>query len=259
MEYWLKQIDKPLYEDLLWSRPQNKRTAGKLLIIGGHEQAFATPVGAFTLALQAGAGSVKTLLPSTVQKIVGNHLEDVYFVPSTKSGSLAKSALAELLDYASWADGVLLAGDFGRNSETAIVLELFVQKYPGQITISGDGVDYFYARPAELLQRDKTTIVASTTQLQKLLVRHGSMRPVYSGMQLQQLVEVLHKLSLEMSSHFISHYQDVVTVAVNGHVSTTALASDDWQIQAASRAAVWWLQNPSKPFEALTTGQYQAQ
>jgi hypothetical protein len=31
-----------------------------------------------------------------------------------------------------------------------------------------------------------------------------------------------------------------------------------WRIETAATAAVWWLQNPSKPFEALTTAAHTA-
>ena len=44
---------------------------------------------------------------------------------------LVLAALAPLLDLAQWADGVLLAGDIGRNSETTVLLETFMSKYHG--------------------------------------------------------------------------------------------------------------------------------
>ena len=42
-DYWHKQTSsKPLFPELIWSRPENRQLAGKLLIIGGNLHGFAT-------------------------------------------------------------------------------------------------------------------------------------------------------------------------------------------------------------------------
>src|SRR5690348_6592497 len=117
---WYKQtLDKPLFPKLAWSRPETKQTAGKLLIIGGNLHGFAAPAEAFTHAKAAGIGTTKVLLPNALQKTVGTMLETGEYAPSTPSGSFSKAALDTWLDFSTWADGILLAGDIGRNSETA--------------------------------------------------------------------------------------------------------------------------------------------
>src|SRR5690349_9866882 len=134
-DYWHKQTsEKPLFPDLLWSRPENKRHAGKLTIIGGNLHGFAAPAIAFNTAQKAGIGNVNVVLPNAIQKLVGTFLPEATFAPSTPSGSFGSQSLAELLDTAAWADGVLLAGDVGKNSETTVVLEAFLQKYTGLAT-----------------------------------------------------------------------------------------------------------------------------
>jgi len=141
---WLKQApNKPLFEDILWSRPQNKRQAGKLLIIGGSVHGFSAPAGAYGAAEKAGIGSIRVILPDATKRMLGKLFLEAEFAPSTTSGSFSRQALAQLLDTADWTDGVLLAGDFGRNSETAILLEAFVKKYRGPLSITHDGIDYF--------------------------------------------------------------------------------------------------------------------
>src|SRR5581483_9146744 len=140
---WLKQTtNNPLFPDLLWSRPENKRQAGKLLVIGGNKFGFAVPGLAYNTALKAGIGSCRVLLPQSLQRIVGSLLE-ADFAPSNPSGSFAKDALAQFIENTSWADGVLLAGNLGRNSETAILLDGFVKKYLGHLVIADDSLDYF--------------------------------------------------------------------------------------------------------------------
>jgi hypothetical protein len=130
--FWQRQTaDKPLFPDLLWSRPETKRTAGKLLIVGGNAHGFSAAAEAYGAAAKAGIGTARVLLPDSLQKTVGKVFAAGEYAPSTPSGSFSQQALAELLELAQWADGVLLAGDFGRNSETAILLESFAAKYQG--------------------------------------------------------------------------------------------------------------------------------
>src|SRR5262245_34884782 len=121
-EYWRKQQPgKLLFPELEWSRPENKAQAGKLLIVGGNQHGFAAPAEAYAVATKTGIGTARVLLPDALQKTVGRILDNGEFAPSTPSGSFSQKALGELLSYSSWADAALLAGDFGRNSETAIL------------------------------------------------------------------------------------------------------------------------------------------
>src|SRR5438105_14108225 len=116
--YWHKQAsDKPLFPELLWSQPENRTQAGKLLIIGGNLHAIAAPAQAYAEALKAGIGSAKVVLPDVTKKTVGPLLENVEYAPSSRSGSFARNALASFVDLSQWADGVLITGDTGRNSE----------------------------------------------------------------------------------------------------------------------------------------------
>jgi len=66
---WLRQTpDKAAFADLLWSQPQNKRSAGKLLIVGGNLHSFTAVSQSYASATKAGAGSVRVLLPDALQK-----------------------------------------------------------------------------------------------------------------------------------------------------------------------------------------------
>src|SRR3989338_11410194 len=191
--YWLKQTkDKPLFEDILWSRPENKRQAGKLLVVGGNAHGFAAPATAYGAALKAGIGSGRVLLPDKLQKTLSRLMPEAEFAPSTLSGSLSKKALAQLLDSAQWADGVLLAGDFGRNSETAILLDSFINKYEGQVTLAQDGLDYFLDPNSPLIERVDTLGVINLGKLQKLAKHNRPATPVLHSMMLAELVEILH-------------------------------------------------------------------
>lgn len=254
--YWRKQaIDKPLFPDLLWSRPENRALSGKLLIIGGNLFGFAAPAEAYNEAVKAGIGIAHVLLPDATKKLVGHVLEAGDYAPSTPSGSFSQSALGELLPHAAWADGVLLAGDLGRNSETAILLEKFMSTYRGQLTITKDAADYFIAAPQALLARPETTLVVSFAQLQKLAMNAKFSHAFIFSMDLIRLVEALREFTLAYPVNIIVKHLANFVVASGGQVSTTKLEDDKevWRVTTAAHAAVWWLQNPSKPFEALTT------
>lgn len=254
--YWHKQGTEPLFGDLVWSRPQNKLHAGKLLIIGGNLHGFSAPASAYNESVKSGIGTAHVLLPSSLKKIVGAFLETADFAPSTPSGSFAKSSLAELVSHASWADGVLLAGDLGRNSETAIFMESFVGKYSGQLVVTKDAVDYFNSNPKSLLNRPETTLVLSIAQLQRLAQESHYPEAVTFGMDLLHLIDWLHQFTTKYACNIVTKHLETIFVAVNGKVSTTKTdhsLEDIWRVPTASACAVWWIQNPGKPYEALTS------
>lgn len=254
--HWFRQSpDNPLFPDLLWSRPENKSRAGKLLIIGGNSFGFSAVGSAYAEAMKAGAGSCRVLLPAAVKKVVGTVLEHAEFAPSNPSGSFAQEALSDWLEQAEWADAVLLAGDMGHNSETAIVLEKFLTKYTGQVTLTGDTLDLALTTPDVVYARPDTLAVASMGQLQKLGTAARFTTSFRLGMDLLQLVDALHQFTLKQPLHIITKHHEQLVVAARGHVSTTSLKPDldIWRVKTATQAAVWWLQNPDKPFEALST------
>lgn len=253
--FWHRQtITTPLFPDLQWSRPENRGKAGKLLLIGGNAFGFAAPGEAYAEATAAGIGEVRVLLPDRLRSTVGRVLAAEY-APSNASGSFSSQAMNEFLAESSWADAVLLAGDIGHNSETAVLLEKYVAAYHGQLTITKDAADYFTALPQLLLDRPDTTLVLSFAQLQKIGVHAKFSQAFTFSMDLVRLVEALHECTKQHGVNIVVKHLSNIIVASGGQVSTTKLDPDldVWRVKAAARAAVWWLQNPSQPFEALTT------
>ncbi len=247
---------KPLFPDLLWSRPENKFHAGKLLIVGGNAQAALAPAQAYMLAQKAGAGTVKVLLPDALRKTVGKTLEDGEYAPSTPSGSFSVRALYELLAMAQWSDGTLIAGDIGRNSETAILLEKFLEKHRGQVTLTRDSIEYITALPAMVQQRPDTLLVLSYSQLQKLATNMHFPMAFTFEITLQKLTDCLRALTEQYPFYVITQHLGQIFVAAGGQVSSTQADQADhapWRLAAAASAGVWWLQNPGQAFQALTT------
>lgn len=251
--YWHKQdSNKALYPDIQWSRPETKKARGKLLIIGGNSQGFTAPAQTYSDAVTAGIGTARVVLPQHVQKLLPKNFSEMEFAPSTPSGSFARKALGELMVGTTWADGVLLAGDFGRNSETAILLEQFIQKYAHQLTLAHDTIDYFMDNPKALLTRPRTLLVPTFGQLQKLTIGAKSTLAFTTRMDLLHFVDALHVFTKTHNTALVAQHLETIFVAVDGEVSSTKSAARD-EVTLASTAAVWWLQHNSKPFEALTS------
>ena len=260
--YWQRQdAHRPLFGELLWSRPENRQAAGKLLVMGGNAHGFAVPAEAFAEAARAGIGTTRVLLPDAVRKIVGPVLENGEFAPSTPSGSFSQKALSEALTLSAWADGVLLAGDFGRNSETAILIEKLLAKHAGQITVTRDAADYVATTPDTALQRAETLLVVSLSQLQRLALAAKFPQPVRFGMDVLQLAAWLHDFTLAHQPDIMVRHSGKLFVAVRGQVSTTPAGEQQgvWRLKTAAHASVWWLQNPQKTFAALTTAAFELQ
>jgi ADP-dependent NAD(P)H-hydrate dehydratase / NAD(P)H-hydrate epimerase len=253
-DYWSRQTtDKPLFPDLLWSRPENKAYAGKLLIVGGNEFGFVAPANAYSYAEAAGIGVIRMLLPESMRKYVGKTFDAGDFAPATPSGSFSQRALAEMLDMARWADGVLLAGNFGKNSETAILLEKFAAKCPCALMLAGDAVDHFLAAPTPVLDRERTTLALDFSQLQKLAVGAHHPKAFTSQLDFLHFIDMLHGFADEHKAHLLVSRLGQTFVASQGQVSITPNPDDNELLKAASQTTVWWLQNPDKAFQAMTT------
>jgi NAD(P)H-hydrate repair Nnr-like enzyme with NAD(P)H-hydrate dehydratase domain len=250
--YWHRQTpEEPLFPDIIWSRPESKRARGKLLIVGGNIHGFSAAAEAYGAAQQAGIGSARVLLPDSLAKTLQKVFPAGEYAPSTPSGSFARTALGEIMAASEWADGILLAGDFGKNSETAILLEELINKFSGQLTITGDGLDYFMTSPAALLKRPQTTLVPNFAQLQRLAISAKFTKAITSQMDFLHLLDSLHDFIGEHSANMMLNHEQNIWVASSGRVSTTKVKSSLKDLQIAAAASVWWLQNSGKDFESL--------
>lgn len=252
---WQKQTTNDiLFPELQWSRPQNSRQAGKLLIIGGSQQNFSAIAETYNQVSKAGIGSARVVLPRSLQRTIGNLFPEAIFVPATPSGSFSSASTGELLVESVWADAVLLAGSLGNNSETAIAIESFVSKLDESLIISGDSIELLMAFAKTLVVRRMTTLVLRFSQLQRLLSTIGYKIAVTSNMNLLQIVTIVHDFTKQYPINIVTEYADNILIAVDGKISTTKIPSPPLSpISLTAFLAVWLIQNSSKPFEALST------
>ncbi|MDB5165483.1 MAG: hypothetical protein JWM00_373 [Candidatus Saccharibacteria bacterium] len=254
--YWQTQeAGKPLFPDIEWGKPERRDQAGKLAVIGGNKLGFAGVAESYSQTLSAGVGIVKVLLPDVLKKTIPPTMSDVIFATSNPSGGLAKDAFHEMKALGTWADGVLLVGDAGRNSETAIVYEDFVREYTGMLTITRDAVDLVKNSTQLLVERPDTLLVVSFAQLQKLFQSVYYPKILTFSMQLAQLVEALHKFTITYPCSIVVLHKDHIVVASAGDIVSQPWdnAMAIWRGSVAAKAASYWLWNKTNIIPAIST------
>lgn len=251
---WLEQtVSKPLFPDILWSRPETSQHAGKLFIAGGNQHHFKDPAEAYSQSIAAGIGIARVIVPVSLQKTIGKVFEAGEYAPVTPSGSFSLLALENFIDIARWADATLLAGNFSKNSETAILIEKFTDKYAGKLALVGDAIDIFLSNPSQILSRQSSLLVLDFSQLQKLAVAIKFPIAFTSTMDHLKLLTSIGQLSTEIVANVIINYQKTIIVAAGGEVSATLSENCRSAVWTASQAIVWWLQLDSSVFQTLTT------
>lgn len=253
--YWKKQTsDKPLFPDIEWSKPEQRSLAGRLGIIGGNKLGFMAVAEGYSVALTSGVGEVRVILPDVLKKTIPTTITDTIFSATNLSGGLANDAKNDLLALGQWANGILMIGDAGRNSETAILYENFLHDYHGPLTITRDAVDLIKSANQQIVERPNTVLIMSFAQLQKLFQSVYYPKILTFSMQLSHLVEALHKFTITYPVTIAVLHKDTMLVASNGNVTTTPWDSPMmiWRGTVAAKAASYWLWNPKTPLEAIT-------
>lgn len=254
--FWKKQSpDTPLFADIEWNKPERRDLAGKLGIIGGNKLGFAGVAETYSIATSAGVGQVRVLLPDVLKKTIPSTITDTLYGATNPSGSLSKDAQAEMSAISAWADCVLLAGDAGRSSETAIAYEQFVEHYQGLLVVTRDAVDLVKNSAQLLADRPNTFLIVSFAQLQKLFQLVYYPKVLTFSMQLTNLVDALHKFTITYPVSIAVLHKDTFIIASDGQVTTTPWqnAMAIWRGATAAQIACYWLWSPSKPLEAATS------
>ena len=255
-DYWKQQQpNKPLFPDIEWGKPEQKSSRGRLGIIGGNKLGFAGIAESYSTALNTGAGEVRVLLPDCLRKSIPPSMTDVIFAPCNPSGSLSRDAMPDLTALGTWASCLLLAGDAGRNSETAIAYSDLIRNYTGQLVITRDAVDLVKNDSEALVNRPNTTLIVSFAQLQKLFQAVYYPKMLTFSMQLLQLVEAVHKFTVTYPVTIAVLHRDTLIVAHDGEVVTTKWETPlaIWRGITAARAATYLMWTPSQPLQAIAT------
>lgn len=257
--YWQKQ-SQPLFNDLVWNIPEQK--TGHVAIIGGNSQNFSTVIRISEFASQTFPfKTISTILPDALRGKLPP-LPNLDFLPSTESGSFAKSRQLEIA--CASPDATLIIGDLSRNSATAVALAdaITTDDSPAStsklLVLTRDSVDLLAPEAHRWLSRENTVILASMVQLQKLFRAVYYPRMILLSQPLIPTIETLHKFTLTYPTTILTFHQGNIIVASGGQVSTTHLVDTDyspislWSGQLATKVTALNLYNPKQNFAATT-------
>ncbi|MDR0955996.1 MAG: hypothetical protein LBM73_02630, partial [Candidatus Nomurabacteria bacterium] len=218
-DFWQRQTaGRALWPDVVWSKPERRDAAGKLLVVGGSKNGFTAVSGAFSLASKLGVGAVKVALPDALKKTLPPNLLDAIFLPSNPSGGLARGGLDDLIAAGNWADQILLVGDSGQNSETAILFEEFLRGCERPAVITRDAADLLRPAANWLLSRPKTHLTLSFAQTQKLFREVLYPKMLTFSLNLSAVVDNLHKFTITYPISLTIFHQNNLIAAAGGQV-----------------------------------------
>ncbi len=252
-EHWRRQkFGESLFPDIEFSRPERRDQAGNLLIVGGNKLGFLGVANAFQIAAKTGAGHVKVALPDALKKTLPPDMIEGIFTPTNPSGGFAKSGLVDLLAGCEWANGVLLIGDSGANSETAILYEELIAKTNRPLTITRDAIDLLRPASEKLINREKTHLIVSFSQLQKLFGAVYYPKVLTFSQQLTQVVDALRKFTVTYPVTITAFHQNNLMCAHGGEVVTQNFDAPAlmWNGTVAAKSATYWLWTPEQPLES---------
>lgn len=252
--YWKKQESaKPLFPDVEWNKPERKNQAGKLGIVGGSKLGFAAVAESYQMALETGAGEVRVLLPDALKKSVLPQMSDVVFGPTTTSGGLSGEAKSDFQALADWSDVLLLAGDSGKNSQTAILYEEIITKTEKPVVLTRDAIDLVQNSFQSLLDKPEVVFVGSFSQAQRIFKEVYYPKVLTFSMQLAQFIEALHKFTLTYPTTIVTLHNEQIIIARSGEVITQNWPDPMriWRGHTAARAASYLLWTPQAPLKAI--------
>lgn len=254
--FWRTQEkSKPLFPDIEWNKPERRNQAGKLAIIGGNKLGFAAVADSYQTALSTGVGEVRVLLPDALRRTVPNAMTDVLFAPTNPSGSLSSEAINDVQAITGWADVVLLIGDAGRNSQTAILYEQLLKKTTSPVIIARDAIDLVQNSFHEILDNPHLIFVASFAQTQKIFRAVYYPKILTFSMQLAQFVEALHKFTITYPVTLCAFHADHLVLARGGEVITQNWSEPMaiWRGTTPAKIASYVVWSPEAPLAAAAT------
>ena len=246
MDYWRTQDPKkPLFENLLWSKPEQKSLAGRVGLVGGSKGVFVAVAKAHQTITELGP-ETSLVLPADLKPLLKT-IPNVVFSTTNPSGGLANQALNDLLTLQSSTDSLLLIGDAGKNSETSL---LYDQTKP--VVVARDAIELISGAFHHVVNQPNFTLIMSFTQAQKLF------RSVYypvmllHSMTTLRLIEALHKFTITYRPTLVLFHQNQVFIARDGQVISSQFerASEIWQGTTQAKIVCWQTWNPQKPLEA---------
>ncbi len=256
MDYFEKLESNP-YEDLKWNIPERKQ--GTVNVVGGNAQRFRDEVKvAEFLDGNYPVETVRLILPDALKGKLPQ-MPSFSFLPSSDSGSFAESQ--ELVDVFNAADYNLVLGDLSRNAVTGRAVASACRGAEKMTLVTRDAVDLLADNmPERWLMNENIVVMASVTQLAKLLRAVYYPKMLLMSSSLMQVAEVLHKFTLSYPVGVVTLHNGQILVAKDGMVKAVALVSSGyspimfWGGELAGRIVAMNLYNPSQFIPATVCG-----
>lgn len=249
MDYWLKQErNKPLFDKVLWNKPERRDQAGAMTIVGGANSGFIGVANAYKTAQSTGIGQVTVIMPDSLSvkfpPVIRQTIQQLEFTDSTVSGGLALKSERTIANSASNSGNLLLIGDVGANAETAQLIERLLNNpelMDVKITLARDAVDLIYNGAEAIMNRHNINIIVSLAQLQKLARAIYFPRMIGFSQGIRQIVETLHKLTLSYHATITLFSGDHLLVSQSGKVISQTFSAPMrlWSGEVPARIATW--------------------
>ncbi|MBR0403315.1 hypothetical protein IJI55_02075 [Candidatus Saccharibacteria bacterium] len=238
-------------DDILWNIPEQK--SGTVAILGGNLHNFASVAKTAEYFAKMPIKTVHTYLPDSLKTKLPP-LPDIFFTKSTATGSFDKSP--ELNAAINSADIALLAGDFSKNSATAIALAEAIKNSEKPTVWAKDTTDLLTTEAQDLLPNGNITLIATLSQLQKLLRAIYYPKMLLLSMPIQPIKEVLHKFTLSYPVTILTFHDGQIIIASNGELHTTPLEKTSytpltlWTTDLPAKITALQAWNPNKPYDS---------
>ncbi len=161
--YYLNQIEAR--QAAAWLPPrrvaEHKGSCGHVCIVAGSRGKAGAAALSARAALRAGSGLVTALTPSPVQDLVASFRPEVMTegLPCTDQGTLARSALDDLLALIEGKDAVGAGPGLSTHEETVAVVRQLVRKAQPPMVLDADAVNCFAGSPRLLQDRRSPVLV----------------------------------------------------------------------------------------------------
>ncbi len=208
------------FESIAWSRPENKRQASKVVILGGSKDHFADTSGYYQELKDITGIKLSLILPDYLSKLVGTKDPNIIFVEGHKTGGyFIRESSNQIIQIINGADTCLMSGEIGRSSETQQFIEHVVDSCKSQTVITESALNCFAENYLEnLLLKEGVAICIDTPALTRLGKNIKFEKAFISNLGFAQKIDYLEMITKKYSATLVISDNDTIWCAKSGEV-----------------------------------------
>ena len=251
-----RQSDTPLFPTVLFNRPITRTGAGRLLVVGGHAGEFSQPTAIHQLALAAGLGECRVVLPDNLAKFLSG-APGTYFVASSSSGSLGREALGRILELSEESDAVALGASLSNNSNTTMLIDKLATAIERPLIVFDEALPALRTNLAAVTNNPTSLLILTMPEVFKICGALGIPIQIRPGAGLLAKLEIVATLQAACRCQIAVFSTEIITSTAEGLV-VTPINYRLSMVPAVFYAVLstFWLQNPGSPHQGLATGAY---